>query len=197
MVDRSPHSLPAQDEPWLKRYYFTRTAFSVIWAALAFSIGRQAPAVAAVLLVIYPAWDALANGIDMSRSGGAGANRTQAINLVMSVAATAAVVVALQSRDGGVLGVLGVFGAWAIVAGLLQLGTAVRRWKSAGGQWPMILSGAQSALAGAAFFAQAHVPVTQAITRIGGYACVGALYFLIAAVTIVVTEKRRQRVRAS
>jgi uncharacterized membrane protein HdeD (DUF308 family) len=33
-----------------------------------------------------------------------------------------------------------VFGVWAILSGLFQLITAVRRWKSHGAQWIMILS---------------------------------------------------------
>ena len=47
--------------------------------------------------------------------------------------------------------VLAVFGAWAILAGLLQFATGLRRWRSYGAQWSMILSGAQSALAGGFF----------------------------------------------
>lgn len=47
--------------------------------------------------------------------------------------------------------VFGAFGLWAIFSGLLQLGTAVRRWKTTGGEWAMVLSGGQSAVAGALF----------------------------------------------
>ncbi len=89
---------------------------------------------------------------------------------------------------------LGVFGLWAILAGLLQLGTAVRRWKQFGAQWAMVLSGAQSAVAGALFLSQAHTPLLTTITRIAGYAGVGALYFLISAMWLLVSAIRRQRV---
>ncbi len=48
-------------EQWLKRYYFARSAFSLIWVALALTAGRQSFSVAAVLLIVYPAWDAITN----------------------------------------------------------------------------------------------------------------------------------------
>jgi uncharacterized membrane protein HdeD (DUF308 family) len=75
-------------------------------------------------------------------------NRTQAINLVVSIVTTAAVVVALVVDAHWVLYV---FGVWATFAGLLQLATTVRRWSNQGAQWAMILSGGQSAVIGAVF----------------------------------------------
>lgn len=102
---------------------------------------------------------------------------------------TIAVVVTLQT---GMNQVLGVFGAWAILSGLLQLATAIRRWKSYGAQWAMILSGAQSALAGGFFIAQANMPEPPSISNIAGYAGVGALYFLISAVWLTVRKWRRK-----
>src|SRR5438552_10661790 len=61
---------PAQSTThWLKAYYFTRAAFSVIWVALAVTIARNVPQLAAALLVAYPAWDAIANYSDAKKSG--------------------------------------------------------------------------------------------------------------------------------
>jgi uncharacterized membrane protein HdeD (DUF308 family) len=88
--------------------------------------------------------------------------------------------------------VLGVFGVWAILSGLLQLGSAVRRWKSYGAQWAMILSGGQSALAGMFFIVQARMPMPPSITNVAGYAAVGALYFLVSAVWLSVSQLRRK-----
>jgi uncharacterized membrane protein HdeD (DUF308 family) len=116
-------------------------------------------------------------------------NRTQAINVVVSLATTLAVVVALQMSMNGVLAV---FGAWAILSGLLQLGTAVRRWKSHGAQWAMGLSGAQSALAGVFFILQARMPAPPSITNVAGYAALGAFYFLVSAVWLSVSDLRRK-----
>jgi hypothetical protein len=183
----SRHPATTHDERWLRRYYAVRAAFSIIWTAAAFSVGQHAAAVAAVLLVAYPAWDAAANYIDAARSGGLARNRTQTVNLVVSSVTTVAVVVALRMGMGWVLGV---FGAWAVLSGLLQLATAVRRWKSYGAQWAMILSGGQSAVAGAFFMLQARAVTPSAIDTAAGYAAMGAFYFLISAVWLTVKRRR-------
>ncbi|MBY5720324.1 DUF308 domain-containing protein [Rhizobium leguminosarum] len=177
-------------EEWLTRYYFTRAAFSAIWVAAALTAGTQSLAVAAALLILYPAWDATANLVDAARNGGLANNRSQTINVAVSAVTTAAVIIALTMSMNWVLGV---FGLWAIFSGLLQLGTAVRRWKTDGGQWAMILSGGQSAVAGAFFIAQAQMPEPPSIANIAGYAGLGAFYFLVSAVWRSVTQMWRKR----
>ncbi|MET4292600.1 uncharacterized membrane protein HdeD (DUF308 family) [Bradyrhizobium sp. LB8.2] len=177
----------ADRERWLKFYYFIRAAFSVAWVGASFAVGPSSPVIAGALLVLYPAWDAAANLVDALRSGGLAQNRTQALNVVVSLATTVAVLVALQMSMNRVLGV---FGAWAILSGLLQLGTAIRRWRSFGAQWAMVLSGAQSALAGGFFIFQATTPMSPSIANVAGYAAVGALYFLVSAVWLTVSEWR-------
>jgi hypothetical protein len=194
MMDSHTDFVRSSQERWLKLYYFTRTAFSAAWVAAAFTVGQHSLTIAAVLLVVYPAWDAAANYFDASRSGGLAQNRTQTINVVVSLATTLAVVVALQMSMNWVLAV---FGAWAILSGLLQLGTAVRRWKSYGAQWAMILSGGQSALAGVFFIVQARMPMPPSITNVAGYAAVGAFYFLVSGVWLSVSELRSKAARAS
>jgi uncharacterized membrane protein HdeD (DUF308 family) len=183
-----------QDERWLKHYYFARAAFSVVWVALAFAIGQHATAIGAALLIIYPAWDALANYVDMSRSGGMRENLTQAFNVFASAAIVIAVIVVLSVNPSLVLDV---FGVWAILSGLLQLGTAARRWKRFGAQWAMILSGGQSALAGVFFVVQAHASVPPAIVKVAGYAGVGAVYFLVSALWLSAGQLRRKSASAS
>lgn len=181
---------PHDQDRWLKFYYFTRAVFSVVWVLAALIVGRQSPSVAAVLLIVYPLWDAAANYVDASRSGGLAANRTQAFNVAVSLVVAFAVVIALTMK---VSWVLGVFGVWAIFSGLLQLGTAIRRWKTSGGQWAMVLSGGQSAVAGAFFILQAQLPAPPSIADVAGYAGVGAFYFLVSAVWLTVSEARRRR----
>ncbi|MCP3382546.1 MULTISPECIES: DUF308 domain-containing protein [unclassified Bradyrhizobium] len=176
-------------EQWLKQYYFLRAAFSVAWVVAAIAVASSSSAIAGALLVLYPAWDAAANFVDALRSGGLAQNRTQALNVAVSLATSVAVIVALQTSMNGVLGV---FGAWAILSGLLQLGTAVRRWKSFGAQWAMVLSGGQSALAGSFFIFQATTPMSPSIANVAGYAGVGALYFLVSAVWLTVGDWRRR-----
>jgi uncharacterized membrane protein HdeD (DUF308 family) len=88
--------------------------------------------------------------------------------------------------------VLDVFGVWAVLSRLLQLATAVGRWKRFGAQWAMILSGGQPALAGAFFIAQAHAPVLPAIVKVAGCAGVGAIYFLVSALWLSAGQLRRK-----
>jgi hypothetical protein len=177
-------SIPAND--WLKTYYFGRAAFSILWVLAAFTVGRNIPAVAAALLLVYPTWDAAANFVDAQRSGGLQRNRSQALNMLVSGVATAAVAIALGV---GMNAVLGVFGAWAILAGALQLATAMLRWKSHGAQWAMVLSGAQSALAGAVFMYRASGSTLLSIADIAPYAAFGAFYFLVSAVWLAVKRQ--------
>lgn len=171
---------------WLKRYYYGRAAFSMLWVAAALALGRQSAGIAAALLVLYPAWDALANYIDAARSGGLRNSRPQMMNVVASVAAAVGVALALPSMNA----VAAVFGAWAIFSGVLQLGAALRRWKHYGAQWAMVLSGAQSALAGAFFIMQSQSPMPPALQNLAGYAGFGAFYFLVSAISLSIGARR-------
>ena len=178
---------------WLRTLYFTRAAFSLIWVALAFTIAKTSPVIGSVLLVLYPAWDALMNAVDAKQSGGLAANPPQTINAVVSAVTTVAMAIAIGR---GMPAVFVVFGAWAVLAGLLQLGTAVRRWKHFGAQWAMALSGTQSALAGAFFVRQASGPAPM-LQDLAGYAAVGALYFLISASVLFYRERTASATGAS
>lgn len=179
---------------WLKRYYFLRFGVSAAWVAAAFALAKDSPPLAAVLLVAYPLWDAVANLLDANRSGGLARNRSQLLNFLVSLSAGIAVAVALAR---GMNAVLVVYGAWAVLAGLFQLVTAVRRWKSQGAQWAMILSGAQSALAGIFFVGMAGGPAPVGITTLAPYAAFGAFYFLVSAVWLTVADARSGAARAS
>jgi len=190
------HDMPFRIAPaagWLKSYYGARAAFSVAWVGLAFALGASHPQAAAALLVAYPAWDAAANYVDASSNGGLRRNPSQALNLAASALATVAVAIALARSMNAVLAV---FGAWAFFAGVFQLVTGVRRWRSVGVQWAMILSGAQSALAGVIFVVRAGGPATPGITDIAPYAAFGAFYFLVSALWLLVSDLRRSPARA-
>ncbi|MEE7446369.1 hypothetical protein MRF4_00050 [Methylobacterium radiotolerans] len=163
--------------PWLTAYYFVRAGVAAAWVAAALGLGRGMPAVAATLLVAYPAWDALANLADARRNGGLAGSPSQALNAAISAATALAVAVALGRGPNAVLAV---FGAWAILSGLLQLLTGARRWR-AGAQWAMVLSGAQSALAGGFFVRQAAGAAVPGIVDVAPYAAFGAFYFLVSA----------------
>lgn len=166
-----------QSAATVRTYYFLRAAVAAAWVAAAFTLGRASPLAAAALLIAYPAWDALANIIDLTRNGGAARNRPQAFNAVVSgiTAITVAAVI------GNMNAVLGVFGGWAILAGLLQLLAGVQRWRAVGAQWAMVLSGAQSALAGSFFISRALGTAVPSIADIAPYAGFGAFYFAVSA----------------
>ncbi|PXA99384.1 hypothetical protein DMC47_03785 [Nostoc sp. 3335mG] len=169
---------------WLRNYAYARFAFSAVWVLAAFTLATGSPAIAGALLVVYPAWDALANVVDARRSGGLAGNRTQMFNIVISALTTLAVIVALTQSMAGVVAV---FGVWAVLSGILQLATGLRRW-SAGGQWAMVLSGAQSALAGGFFVVSANTMNNPDITLIAPYAAFGAFYFLVSAIWLTVKD---------
>jgi uncharacterized membrane protein HdeD (DUF308 family) len=180
----------ADTDRWLKSYYALRGVVSLVWVAAAVAVGPQSPIVASTLLLIYPAWDALANVVDARRNGGLRRNPTQTFNAAVSSVTTVAVAFALAASMNAVLGV---FGVWAALSGLLQLATAVRRWKLAGGQWVMIISGAQSAFAGAMFLRAAGAPEMPSVADIAPYAAFGAFYFLVSAAWLTVSAARRRR----
>ncbi|MGK6353880.1 DUF308 domain-containing protein [Sphingomonas sp. DT-207] len=187
MIATATNALPASNQGWLKGYYAVRALFSATWVALAFTIGKADPTIGIALAVVYPAWDALANGYDARRSGGLGANPTQATNLVISAAVTLAVVIAATQSFHAVIGVIG---AWATLAGILQLATAVRRWGKVSAQWPMILSGAQSGLAGIFFVKRALDPSLHlSVADIAPYAAFGAIYFALSAGALALSRK--------
>lgn len=172
----------------LARYYLLRAIVAAAWVAAAVAVGRANPAVEALLLISYPTWDALANWFDAQGNGGLRANPSQAVNVAVSLIAAIAVAAALQVSMNAVLAV---FGIWAIGAGLAQLFTGVRRWRAFGAQWAMILSGAQSSLAGAFMLVQASGAKTPTIIDVAPYAAFGAFYFLISAVMLMVSNRRR------
>jgi len=174
---------------WLKSYYYLRFAVSAAWVAVAFAVTKNVPPLAAVMLVAYPAWDALANYVDAQRTGGLGSNKSQLLNVVGSIVATIAVAIALGRSMNAVLAV---YGVWAVVSGIFQLVTALRRWKTNGAQWAMILSGAQSALAGLFFVSMAGGTEAIGIVNVAPYAAFGAFYFLVSAVWLSVSDALRK-----
>jgi hypothetical protein len=172
----------------LARYYLIRAIVAAAWVAAAVAIGRSNGTAAALLLVSYPAWDALANWFDAHGGGGLRTNPTQALNIAVSLVATIAVAVALPMSMNAVLAVLGI---WAIAAGLAQLITGVRRWRTFGAQWAMILTGAQKARAGVLFVTQAGLARIPTIMDVAPYAAFGAFYFLVSAAWLMFANRRR------
>ena len=110
------------------------------------------------------------------------------MNVAVSLVAAVAVAGGLLS---GMNAVLAVFGIWAALAGLAQLVTGLRRWRSYGAQWAMILSGAQSTAAGLFFVKQAGGLAVPTIVDVAPYAGFGAFYFLVSALWLIFANRRR------
>ncbi|UOQ50872.1 hypothetical protein [Hymenobacter cellulosivorans] len=140
---------------------------------------KSSPTLTATLLLLYPAWDVLATFGDIRANRGTGSLLPQYVNIGVGSVTTLAVGLALRS---GVPAVLIVYGVWAALTGVIQLLLGLRR-RQLGGQWPMILSGGQSVLAGVSFVAMAHAP-KMGVANLAGYAAFGAFYFLLAALRL-------------
>jgi hypothetical protein len=169
----------------LRTLYFTRVGFSVIWVIALVTSLKSNPSLANILFIIYPLWDAVATWFDI-KANPPEANKTpQYVNLTISIVTTIAIALALQS---GVPTAMMVIGAWAAITGIIQLTLGLKRRKIFGGQWPMIISGGQSVLAGGAFIAMAHDP-KMGISSLAGYSLFGAFYFLLAAIRLSKSTK--------
>jgi uncharacterized membrane protein HdeD (DUF308 family) len=128
--------------------------------------------------------------VDARSSRGTGPVPGLYVNVVVSLAAGAALAVTATS---GIPGILRVWGTWAIVSGIVQLIVGTRR-RALGGQWPMILSGALSAVAGTVFIPQAaqdHATLSTltgyAAAAVGGVGVgggVAGVFFLVSALRL-------------
>lgn len=180
MATSSTASVPAQTAQALRTLYFVRAAFSVVWVGLIVLFAKSSPTLTAALLLLYPAWDVLATFGDIRANRGSGSLLPQYVNIGVGSLTTLAVGLALRN---GIPAVLIVFGVWAGLAGLIQLLLGLRRRRQLGGQWPMILSGGQSILAGVSFIVTAHDP-SKGVLNLAGYSAFGAFYFLLAALRL-------------
>jgi uncharacterized membrane protein HdeD (DUF308 family) len=181
--------LPAADSPAaagrsapaLRRLYFVRFGFAIVWAALLFADKSHLGALGITLLVIYPLFDVAAAIVDARSSGATGPVRSLQTNIAISAVAAVGLAVAGAS---GVPAVLRVWGVWAIVSGAVQLIVGLgRRKRRMGGQWPMMLSGGISVLAGAQFILGASASDPK-LTNVAGYAILGGIFFLVSALRL-------------
>jgi hypothetical protein len=181
----------------LRTLYFVRAVFSVVWVALVFVLasgvhngvagaGAKPTVAAIVLLTIYPLWDVVATILDIRATPSSGTHVPQYIGIVVGVLATAGVAISLASALSPALAV---FGAWAFVSGAIQLFLALRRRKPIGGQWPMIISGGLSVLAGISFVATSGAPKTS-LTTLAGYSAFGAFWYLVGAILLIRAARR-------
>jgi len=167
--------------PTLRRLYLVRFGFALVWAILLFLTASNGSPLTAVLLVLYPVFDVAAAVVDV-RSQRVGASRGAVglvVNITVSTLAALGLAVALTS---GIPAVLRVWGAWALLAGVLQLVVAVGR-RRLGGQWALIISGALSMVAGTTFVVQSFAPGAS-VVAVAGYALLGGVFFLVSALRL-------------
>ena len=81
-----------------------------------------------------------------------------------------------------------VWGLWAVTAGAVQLIVALTR-RGLGGQWPMILSGGISVLAGLGFILQSGSS-SASLVGLAGYATLGGIFFLVSAIRLGARMRR-------
>jgi len=193
-INQSSATLSAQSVQTaraLRTLYFTRVGFSVIWVIALVTSLKVNPSIANILFIIYPLWDAVATWFDIKANAPETSKTPQYVNLAISILTAIAVALALKT---GVPTAMMVIGAWAAVTGIIQLILGLKRRKVFGGQWPMIISGGQSILAGGAFIALANDP-KHGISSLAGYSLFGAFYFLLAAIRLSKSAGGASRMR--
>ncbi|MFF7760719.1 hypothetical protein [Streptomyces griseorubiginosus] len=175
----APASAPDVVASALRRLYFVRFGFALLWAVALFSTASSIGPVSATLLVIYPLFDVVAAVVDARSSRASQSAPGLYVNMAISGLTVVGLAFAVAS---GIPGVLRVWGAWAVTAGLVQLIVAVRR-RELGGQWAMIASGGISVLAGLSFLRQAGAP-DPSLSSLAGYALLGGIFFLVSALRL-------------
>ncbi|GAA0380583.1 membrane protein [Micromonospora gifhornensis] len=163
----------------LRRLYFIRFAFAIVWAGVTIATAKELGLLTVALFVLYPLFDVGAVIVDLRSTRTTGSPVLLYVNIAVSLAAAVGVGAAGTS---GIPAVLRVWGGWAIVAGLVQLIVGVTR-RRMGGQWPMIISGGISTLAGG-FFVAGAAAESPSLINAAGYAIPGAIFFLVAAIRL-------------
>jgi uncharacterized membrane protein HdeD (DUF308 family) len=175
----------------LVRIYFIRGVVALVWSAGFAVVHDSLTAVSVALLVAYPLIDVVASLFDVREHPGTPGRKLQVFNTGLS--ALTAVGVGLAAISGiGV--VLLVFGLWAIISGLAQVTVALRRRSpELGLQWPMLLAGAFSVVAGITYMPVAFGDAPT-LTALIMYTAAGGGFFVIQAATLVWKARRRARV---
>ncbi|WP_243061688.1 hypothetical protein [Humibacter sp. RRB41] len=184
MTTATTEERPATFAAALRNLYYVRFGFAIIWAVLvAFTASTIGP-FSAVLLVLYPAFDLVAAIVDHRASRATASAPLLFVNMGLSLLAAIALGFAVTA---GVTAVLVVWGIWAVTAGAVQLIVAITRYRL-GAQWPMILSGGISVLAGVGFMLMSAGSTS--LVGPAGYATLGGIFFLISAIRLQRSAKR-------
>ncbi|MFF3566033.1 hypothetical protein ACFYXS_39005 [Streptomyces sp. NPDC002574] len=194
-VTSTTSTMAATTPSGLRSLHLIRVVFSLTWVALVLTtsaslVSTDSPSViAAVLLVVYPLWDAIATLLERRLAGTGSANRASTVNLGLGLVTTAGMIIAVFSTIGTALLV---FGVWALLSGAIQLVVALRRRRTVGAQWPMVISGGQSVLAGATI-AATSTSATSSLSTVAGYSAFGAFWFLVSVIALSIRSRREER----
>jgi uncharacterized membrane protein HdeD (DUF308 family) len=156
------------------KLFLIRGLVAIAWA-LAFATTLDSlTAGAAVLLVLYPVIDVVASVIDARHQTGR-ARRVLVVNAVISAVTAVAIGFAATGDKGDVLAV---FGVWALLTGIAQFVTALRRRAAFGWQWPMLAAGGVSTIGGVIFTIMATT-ANPTLMPLAVYAATGGVDFII------------------
>ncbi|MFC4033300.1 DUF308 domain-containing protein [Streptomyces polygonati] len=173
----------------LLRIHLVRGLAAIAWAVGFATVRDSLSAASVVLLIAYPLIDVAASLLDARDASGTPARTLQLVNTALSAVAAVGLGVAAVS---GQAAVLCAFGVWAVVSGAAQFTVALRRRGSElGGQWPMLIAGALSVIAGATYLVAAageHPDLDALIT----YTAAGGTFFVLQAAA---SAWRRRRTR--
>ncbi|GAA4567861.1 hypothetical protein [Planotetraspora kaengkrachanensis] len=177
----------------LLRIYLVRGLVAIAWAVGFSAVHDSMSAASVVLLVAYPLIDVVASLLDVREDPGTPARTLQVFNTALS--ALAAVALGLAAA-GGDAAVLFAFGVWAVVSGVAQFTVAVRRrGPELGLQWPMLIAGALSVIAGSTYFVQA-AGENPSLAPLVTYTAAGGTFFVLQAAALAWRRRRTRHVTA-
>ncbi|TWF74577.1 short repeat uncharacterized protein DUF308 [Pseudonocardia hierapolitana] len=172
--------------PTLLRIYLVRGIVAIAWAAGFAAVSGSLTAVTVALLIIYPLIDVVASLLDAREDPGP-ARTLQIFNTTLSALAAVALGVAALRGIGAVLFA---FGVWAIVSGIAQFTVAIRRRTALGRQWPMLIAGALSVIAGASYL-PAALGEAPRLDMLVVYTAAGGVFFVLQALTLAWRQRRQ------
>jgi uncharacterized membrane protein HdeD (DUF308 family) len=163
----------------LRALYLVRILFAVTWVVLVSALapstrGDGAGLLIGLLLVVYPASDAIASIFEI-RADRSMTPAWQYVNLVAGgLTALAVAATAFYSVPTAI----SIFGVWAIISGAIQTAVALIRRPRMRGQWPLILSGIGSILGGLEYLSWSGTAI-DGLNALAIYTEGGAFFYLL------------------
>ncbi|XVU28912.1 hypothetical protein ACQPZJ_18185 [Actinoplanes sp. CA-054009] len=176
----------------LFRIYLIRGLIAIAWSIAFATVQHDLTAVSVALLVLYPVIDVVASLADVREGRGTPARKLQIFNTSLSAATAVGLGLAAISGIGAVLFV---FGLWAIVAGAAQVVVALSRRRVLGWQWPSLLAGSFSVIAGATYLPVA-VGDEPTLNMLVLYTAAGGTFFVLQSLLLAWRQRRRPALQA-